>query len=272
MTFDNFVEKLQSRFEFMIKCDYPYKLCDYRPMYGSAFSSLTQGYDFWGYCDIDLVFGNIRTFLSDDLLDKYDRVLVNGHFSLYRNCPKMNELYLSDGNYPEYNAVEAYTTNDACYFDEFRGMELKCLRNKIRTFCSRDIIVDVPFYAKTFGGDNREVYCWNNGKLHLFKENGEEKELLYVHFQKRSMTCKNICKNTDRFVIVPNRIEQCDHVTNEMFSISMDSFYPLRKICRKVIRALKKDGLKKTIKRKKWQKDAKKLKLAYEKQTKTQET
>lgn len=262
INFDDFVKKLQSKFEFKIKCDKPYKLCDYRPMYGSVFAELTKGYDFWGYCDLDLVFGDIRTFITDDILEQNDRILINGHFSLYRNCPQMNNLYLSNGTYPEYNVGEAYTTNDACYFDEFRGMELKCLRNKIRTFYASDIIIDIPFYAKKFGKDNSEVYYWNEGKLYLYKENSDRREILYAHFQKRIMICEDISENTDSFVIIPNKIKECSHVTNELYSISMNSFYPIIKRYQKIIKALKKDGLKKTIKRIKRQKEVETLKLS----------
>ena len=37
--FNDFIMKLQSKFSFPIKCDYPYKICDYRP-------ALTLNYQF----------------------------------------------------------------------------------------------------------------------------------------------------------------------------------------------------------------------------------
>ena len=36
-----------------------YKLCDLRPAYGTVFSDFVRGYDFWGYCDIDVIFQQI---------------------------------------------------------------------------------------------------------------------------------------------------------------------------------------------------------------------
>src|ERR1700730_13861678 len=36
-----------------------YKLCDLKPFYALLFPELVEGYDFWGYCDIDLVLGNL---------------------------------------------------------------------------------------------------------------------------------------------------------------------------------------------------------------------
>lgn len=68
----------------------PYKLCDYKPAYGEIFSKELQGYDFWGHCDIDLAWGNIRKFMTDDLLNQYDKIGNQGHCTLYRNTPEVN--------------------------------------------------------------------------------------------------------------------------------------------------------------------------------------
>ena len=36
-----------------------YKLCDFKPAYGTIFSDCIKDYDFWGYCDMDMIFGNV---------------------------------------------------------------------------------------------------------------------------------------------------------------------------------------------------------------------
>lgn len=56
MTLDNIRERIQQLFNFPIVLDAPYKLCDYKPVYGNAFKDYFEGYDFWGYADLDLVF------------------------------------------------------------------------------------------------------------------------------------------------------------------------------------------------------------------------
>lgn len=75
-----------------------YKLCDFKPAYGNIFSEILNGYDFWGHCDIDIVFGDIRSFMTEELLEEYDLISVRpdwipGCFLLFRNIPKMNLLY-----------------------------------------------------------------------------------------------------------------------------------------------------------------------------------
>src|SRR5882724_11438458 len=53
---------------FPISIPYGYKLCDFKPAYGFIFSELLHGYDFWGHTDIDIIFGNIRDFITDERL------------------------------------------------------------------------------------------------------------------------------------------------------------------------------------------------------------
>lgn len=38
-----------------LKIEQAYKLCDYKPAFGYLFSEYLDGFDFWGYCDIDVI-------------------------------------------------------------------------------------------------------------------------------------------------------------------------------------------------------------------------
>ena len=49
-------EKIQGLFDFPINLDSPYDLCDYKVAYGEIFQEYISDYDFWGYCDTDMVF------------------------------------------------------------------------------------------------------------------------------------------------------------------------------------------------------------------------
>jgi len=57
---------------FEVDIESEYKLCDFKPAYGLIFSEHFKDYDFWGYCDIDIIFGNIRAYMTDVLLNEYD--------------------------------------------------------------------------------------------------------------------------------------------------------------------------------------------------------
>jgi hypothetical protein len=36
---------------------HPYKLCDFKPMYGVIFEDYLRGYEYWAYGDVDLIYG-----------------------------------------------------------------------------------------------------------------------------------------------------------------------------------------------------------------------
>ena len=58
----------------------PYKLCDYKPAYAVIFEEWVNKYDYCGFFDCDLLFGNIREFFPDNMLEKYDKLMILGHF------------------------------------------------------------------------------------------------------------------------------------------------------------------------------------------------
>lgn len=67
-----------------------YKLCDIRPAMALAHADLVRGYDFVGFGDLDVVYGDIRAFYDRETLDRYDILSshpdrVSGHFCLMRN-------------------------------------------------------------------------------------------------------------------------------------------------------------------------------------------
>lgn len=72
-TFNDIKVKIQSFFDFQICLDKPYKVCDFRPFYGVLFKDYLIGYDYWGHCDFDMLFGDLRYFFDKYDLGKYDR-------------------------------------------------------------------------------------------------------------------------------------------------------------------------------------------------------
>ena len=89
--------RVQSYIDPELTLRHAYKLCDLKPFYALMFPELVAGYDYWGYCDIDLVFGDLSPVVARERLagtDVFfaDEHMVMGHFALYRNCPEVNAL------------------------------------------------------------------------------------------------------------------------------------------------------------------------------------
>ena len=107
-------KRANKAFGFEVSVDFAYKLCDFKPAYGIIFNDLIEGYDFWGHGDIDVVFGNIREFMTDDVLLHHDLLCVRhdvltGYFQLFRNTEKMNTLFMQSKDYKQvFSSPEHY--------------------------------------------------------------------------------------------------------------------------------------------------------------------
>ncbi len=75
-----------------------YKICDLRPLFPVVHYQDIKDYDFYGWTDMDILFGNILSFYTEEQLHRYDvlsthSVRVSGHFALFRNTKANRNLY-----------------------------------------------------------------------------------------------------------------------------------------------------------------------------------
>lgn len=75
-----------------------YKLCDLRPMFGVLHEEEFSGYDFYGWCDTDILLGDVRGVYTDEVLARYDVLSthadrISGHFALFRNTHRNRTMY-----------------------------------------------------------------------------------------------------------------------------------------------------------------------------------
>jgi len=115
---DEFNKDATKSLGFSVNIEHGYKLCDFKPSYGYIYSDVINDYDFWGYCDIDLIWGNIRAFMTEEILDEYDIIsarhdYLTGCFALYRNNKYMQELFMQSKDYQK-----VFTSNHNFFFDE----------------------------------------------------------------------------------------------------------------------------------------------------------
>ena len=195
MDFCRLKELAKEKIGMELTLDTPYKLCDYKPAYGLIFEDYLIGYDYWGHCDIDLVWGDLSHFFEEYHLEQYDKFLDRGHLSLYRNLPDMNRLFMCETETSSYKNV--FSTNQSCFFDECSMVEIAKNQNK-RVF-EKCIYADMNLFYKHFchaahrdrpKNHRMQVFAWEDG--HIFQyhvKNGVvcKKEWIYLHFQKRNM-------------------------------------------------------------------------------------
>lgn len=215
-TFEELKSEFQSKFDFKICLNRPYKLCDYKQFYGYLFEKYLDGYDFWGYCDCDVVFGDISKFLPDSLFEKYDKLLRTGHLSFVRNSKEINELF------KKYDTYKIVLTSPAIYgYDEsvegyHLGFAGELLENGFCFYRNDEMVADIDFRKfPFFVVSNLEkscVFSYEKGKIfRIDRVNGklEKSEMMYLHLQKRLMRGE-IRFDAENYIIYPNEISCYD--------------------------------------------------------------
>lgn len=181
---------------FRVSLSHAYKICDMRPAFGRIFSDYLSESTFWGHCDVDIIWGNIRKFITDEILQQHDvisarRHHIAGHFTLFRNTGKNNDIYTM---FPMFEKV--LRNPEHIVFDE-RGMTRAIQhlidRDGLRVYWPRFLLnfanpkTDRP---SRLDGYTRGWY-WNRG--HLYDQTENSAEIMYLHF----MTWKNTLQKID---------------------------------------------------------------------------
>ena len=185
------VERIGKALNEKITINKPYKFCDLRIFFGEAYKDILKNYEFWGYCDIDLVFGNIRKFLSDDILENYDRFYDWGHLSIFRNNYKMNHLYDLKGGI--YSKDEIFRGKEKTTPEEHFGINRICEINNIKWYRNVDYADFFVMYSslilchKCINYYHQVFYCEYGNVFRAYYENGKIKtnDYVYIHWQKR---------------------------------------------------------------------------------------
>ena len=220
-SFDAVKKHFAQYFDFPIYLDNGWKLCDFRPAYGELFADDLAGYDFWGYCDCDLMFGDIRKFYTDEVLDTYDKVAFFGHSTLYRNNQKINSLYKTViDTQPSYIDVMSKPKDRTFAFDEI-GMENIFNELEIPYFNEINFAnltkYETKFHLTSMPKDEyknkRQVFTWDNGRVlrhYLYKDEIHTEEYLYIHFWCRPMSYRVSDFNKDRYLIYSDVVTDRD--------------------------------------------------------------
>lgn len=143
------------------------------PSKPSTSQKFIKTYDFWGFGDLDLVYGDIRSFLTETVMS-YKFLLGWGHLTLLHNDEDTNTYFMKhvDG-YQNYHDV--FATNKITFFDEYG---YKGCSDKWRDCRPEDCWLEWPFdnasKPKQSYHFNSLTRCWkqvifehNENKLYM---------------------------------------------------------------------------------------------------------
>lgn len=231
-TFNDIRTHIQSFYDFPISLEKPYKLCDFKPAYGEIFNEYIKSYNFWGYCDTDLIWGNLRKFFTEEKLEKYDKIGNRGHCCIMRNTEFMRKAYRYDSEHLV-TYKDAFSSDLAYCFDEEKAFGRYCKENDIKTFDNftffdidyRHDDYRVPQYEKEFFNiHSHNIFEYNNGKLFSLsvcvKSNDViQKEISYVHFQKRGMAIDISANEYDHFLVYKDKFAKYISIKPEKIKV-----------------------------------------------------
>lgn len=232
---DDYRRLLADRLKIAPRWREAYKVCDVRPSYGLVHADLIGDADFWGYGDLDVVYGDIRSIytpdvLAHDLVTTHDDV-VAGHFSLFRNTPKMNEAFTRIRGWRDMLADDRHRSFDEQIFSRL-FLPLKG-RQKVRRlitpylggglFQERFSTAIPPRLWIDGTPDWPRRWFWRRGKLTAAL--GPGREFLYLHFShwqsdRWTQEARAPWKTLDR-------LDNCPPGPLDAFSIGPDGFHPL---------------------------------------------
>lgn len=197
----------------------PRKFCDLKPAYGDIFSEYINSYDFWGFCDMDIIWGDIRKFMTSEILDNYDIIssrkeAISGHFNLFKNTVLLNTFYKEIPNYKT-----LFEEPKFMWFDE--QIVTNYIKNNIKKNNFRYIIYWKEILLnQERGRDSHQEYHldrwqWANGKMINTKTN---EEVMYLHFinWKRTLVKSEVChycEETKEFYISYSKFHFKKHNT-----------------------------------------------------------
>lgn len=215
-TLQEIKKKVQTAFCMPVWLEHAYKLCDLKPLYGIIFKDELRGYDFWGYCDMDLIWGDIRKYVTEELLKEYYRIFQYGHCCLIKNIGLMTGFYDNAvSGMLDYKTVLQSPLNYA--FDENEQWGCNVAFNSLfkDKFFKENPAYDVNVKKKKFypaeSMNKKEVealFEYDNGRVYGY-EKGDgglvKQEYLYVHLQKRDMAFPEQVVLGNHYLIVPNK-------------------------------------------------------------------
>jgi hypothetical protein len=217
-TLDGLRKMFSAKLGFEANLSHPRLLCHFKAAYGFFFEDLLGKYDFWGCCDLDMIFGDLRKFLREDILSAYNKILCRGHLTLYRNTPEVNRYFMLEApGVVNYREVFQGGRTDQPTFDEWRGVYSILRYHNIQQFHDEFIVDVIPptnwkitrFEGTAIRNFPQQVFYWHKGKIFHAHHNCDrgivDDEYAYIHFQKRFMPAPQFNPfETDGFLITPD--------------------------------------------------------------------
>ncbi len=197
ITFDEYKKLVSDKLEIDFNPDNAYKLCDLKPTYGFIHKDILTNYKFFGFGDLDIIWGDIDKFLDKLIFEKYDFITthnnrIGGHFCALRNNEMMRNAFRQIKNWQSLLENKQHLGIDESKFTKVflkHRKHPKWLRKiyglfdkyQRRTYFKEQYST-IMSPIKWWNGkiEHPTEWIWKKGKL-TNSEDGN-KEFMYLHF------------------------------------------------------------------------------------------
>lgn len=216
-----------------------YKLCDFKPVLGYLHAADIAGYDYWGYGDIDVIYGDLRAHLDEAVL-RHDIIsshatICAGHLLLMRNTPEFTEAFKRVRGWRSLLAAERHYGFDERHWSNLfiRPVGHPFHRRLKMAWESPFIGCDGSFverYSTQLPGlewiDGSDVFpsvwTWDEGRLTT--DRSGDRDFLYCHFS-HWQSSRWLGTGKAAWAAL-DRLDQCPPGPLRRFTISREGFRP----------------------------------------------
>lgn len=212
-SFASYLKHLNNSLDLNIPSMSYYKLTDFKPFLYFAHQDIVKSYDYWGFCDLDLVFGNLESFFQKYKNQKYIAITTHrdrfaGHFSIF--LVDKYESTLSPKRIKHWKVKLASTNHYGLDEMDFSFINFRVYRllgnrigRRVLTLLERSVISKVLYgkgiHVKEYfttpltairWWDKRSIenqptaWIWQQGSVYSKTENVEVPYLHFMNFKK----------------------------------------------------------------------------------------
>ncbi|MBD1821732.1 hypothetical protein H6F51_04360 [Cyanobacteria bacterium FACHB-DQ100] len=194
MSFQDYQQMASYRLGINFNTQSSYAICNLRPAYGVIHQDYLEGYDYFGFSDIDVIYGNLRAFYTDEALchntlsTHPDR--VSGHLFLIKNNEQWIHAFRKIPGWQDLMSQPLISGIDEAFFGKLLLGHRRLPSPVRRVWAVFDpykrnhlfkerfstILSDFPWMDGTYRYPTK--WSWYQGKLTV--ETGEE--MMYLHF------------------------------------------------------------------------------------------
>lgn len=195
----DFNKLVSDTFNLTSKIDSAYKVCDIRPAFAHIFKDYLAKYTFWGWGDIDLIYGDLSMISNANFLKRYDvisgrKFWLSGAFCLLKNNNNVNSIFLKNDDYKEVFTNKLHVSYGECgkkWRELISGKSIFDIDFDIKNFTfsifemQRSGNINISFDDKIAESIQKKGYIKiQNGKV--FNQDGKEFALFHYVIAKRN--------------------------------------------------------------------------------------